>query len=257
MKRLSGAIIILFCCANLHAAPLDVHDARTDGKKNSPVNGQWSYRTAEWNAGGNSGDIMTWYDADQWGFGEHYGIGEPGMNLRPIFDVDTDDLHPNFYNVHGVNDPNNEQVGGHGDYMISWTADADTTSQVEVSGYVYNSESPRPTWWKIKKNNALIADGYTASQGTTGGGDFVNLWGYENRRTFAESLNSGSLLIDVVPGDRIDIIVPPSEHPDHPLGPPMTVFMKYTITEGVPEPTTMGLLGLALGSLVTLRRRWS
>ena len=269
MKKLS-LLLIVCLCASAYGVLNDVHDAHADGAKNSPVNGQWSYRTAEWNAGGNYGDLMTWYGpgdwttpgVDQWGFGEHYGIGDPSANLRPIFDVDTIGLHPNMYASDGVADPLNEQVGGHGSYMLRWTADADTAAQITISGYIYNMNSGDPgrvTWWKILKNdtnhdlNNVVAEGFTNHQGTVSGGDFVNLWGYDNRLTFAESMVSGSLTINVAPGDTIDIVTPPAE-PIHDLpgGPPVAQWMKYTITE-VPEPTTMILLGL--GSLAVLRRR--
>ena len=272
MRKLT--LVLMVCVAVLMSAKanatlLDVHDARADGAKNSPVNGQWSYRTAEWNAGGTYGDLLTWYGpgnwttpgVDQWGFGEHYGIGDPSQNLRPLFDVDADGLHPgNYHPTDNVQDPLNEQVGGHGNYMLRWTADADTASKIQISGYIYNAASPSPTWWKVLKNdsnhdpNNVVAAGYTATSGTVGGGDFVNLAGYGNRLTFADSLANGSLTISVAPGDTIDIVTPPSEHADHPGGPPRAQFMKYIITE-IPEPTTMSLMGLGLGSLLALRRR--
>lgn len=254
MKKLR-LVLVVCLCASAYAVPGEVHDARVEGAKNSPVNGQWSYRSAEWNAYTSYGDLLNWYGpgdytsaSDQWGFGEHYGAVDPSVaEVRPLFDVDALGNHPGFYAAEGLNDPLDEQVGGHGSYMLRWTADADTAPQIDISGYIYNLNSGVPgrlTNWKILINDVEVADGLTNHSGTT------NLWGYDNRLTFADSLTSGSLTINVAPGDIIDIITPPDEVFSQ--GPPVAVYMQYIITE-VPEPATMILLGL--GSLAVLRKR--
>ena len=222
MKKL--ILLLMFClCANAYGTLGEMHDAHAEGAKNSPVNGQWSYRAGENTPNVAYGGLLTWYAADQWGFGEHYGSNDPAAGHRPLFDVDALGLHPNFYAVEGVNDPLDEQVGGHANYMLRWTANADTADGIQISGYIYNANSPRPTNWIVLKNDVEIASGLTAHTATE------NLWGYDNRLTFSESLVSGSLAIDVADGDTIDIITPPSELIEP--GPPVTVFMKYTITE--------------------------
>lgn len=225
---ISGAVclVALLCgTGNLNAADGQVWDARQDYlccvDQNIDENLPWSYRAGETNNHVSYGDLLLWKDQGQWGFSPE-GFGTYAGNLavedRPIFaggatGSDLDEL--------------NEQVGGHGSYMIRWESPLE--GWVQVRGYIYRgspgANNGRVINWKILKDDAVVTHGFTPDDGNG------PLFGFDNRVGF-ETGNEGlrGTFIKVDFGTRIDLITPGSFLFD-PGAIPDWVNTKYTIVE--------------------------
>ena len=173
-----------------------VWDARVDwadalDQAVSP-NAPWTYRSAEAPPVGNTyGDLLVW-NLDGQGSSPAYTLCL-NCSLRPIFAGTVQ---------FGGFDELEEQVGGHGAYMLRWTSPI--SGIVQVEGYIYQSETPlRLTNWKILKNDFVFTEGFT------GFDEFGPLNGFDNR-VFLDG-GSGGLrrtYISVAPGDNVDIVTP-------------------------------------------------
>jgi len=172
-------------------------DARTDWvdgiNQEEALNLPWSYHNGE--PGNTYGNLLLWNEAGQWGSPPAYTLCRD-CDLRPVMNAP-----PSFIPDIEAQDPDNEQVGGHGSWMLRWTSPI--TGTVQVQGYIYQDAPTRLTNWKILKNDAVYTEGFTAFD------EFGPLNGYENRVEFVDG--TGGLrrtYLNVAPGDTIDLITP-------------------------------------------------
>jgi hypothetical protein len=208
---------------------VDYWDARQDflGGFDQTVdtNDPWTYRSAEPNA---YGDLLVWNPAGQWGSSAAYTACLDNCGVRPILAGSAQ---------FGGQDAQNEQIGGHGAFMVRWTSPID--GEVNINGYVYQTATPdRLTHWQFLKNDAVFWQGFTAFD------EFGPLNDFENRVFFEDggppaggggAAGLAGLTVEVSVGDNIDLITPADLMfgSDIPAG--LNLSLRYT-----PDGTEMG-----------------
>ena len=206
----SGAVNVVYRIHSIDPSEIpepEIWNAREDfveGLDQSlDPNAPWSYHNGE--PGEEYGDLLVWNAPGQWGSGPAY-TSCLDCEARPVLTGQA-----SFITNPAANDPFDEQIGGHGSYMLRWTNSSDTGFEafdgwVQIEGYIYQSPSSdgRLATWQILKNDRVVNSGTTlrASDGTP-------LSGYENRVGF-ERGRSGlrGTFIEVSAGDTIDLITP-------------------------------------------------
>ena len=187
-------VIVLVCATLAPAGPIwDVKKDWKDGLDQSRnPNLPWTYRAGVNTGGLKRGDLLVWKQEGQWDSGPSYAYSlthDVGGFLASAAKF-------------GGRDSENEQVGGHGPFIVRWSSPV--AGWIRISGYFYQSESLRRLMhWSLFKNDDLLTDGFMPHD------RYGSRSGFEERRSFAESSIEGELALyqQVKVGDDIDLLI--------------------------------------------------